>query len=255
MLLIRSVWFWLATIVLTGILSSVVVIAGLVRVRGPFYTWIARKWSRMLVRLAGANVRIEGEHNAPTDQPRIYVSNHQSWFDVWALAAELPVHYRFVAKKELARIPIFGLAWKAAGHVCIDRSDRSAAVRSLEEAGNLIRSDGSGIIIFPEGTRSPDGRLQSFKKGAFMLALYTGVDIVPIGISGSRQVLPKGSFMVRPGTITIRIGRPIQTAEYSNATRDIMVRDTRDAIRELIGSGPATPAGASASSDPAPNID
>lgn len=234
---IRSVLFWIVTVIWTGACSSLVVLASLVRVRGAFYSWIARSWARWVLRLAGARVRVEGAENAPADMPRIYVSNHQSWFDVWALAAYLPGHYRFVAKKELARIPIFGRAWKTAGHVCVDRSDRNAAVRSLEDAGNLIRSDGSGVIIFAEGTRSSTGELQSFKKGAFMLALHTGVDIVPVALIGSRDVLPKGSWVVRPGQITIRIGTPIPTAEYDLSTREPMMKRTREAILQLMHDG------------------
>jgi 1-acyl-sn-glycerol-3-phosphate acyltransferase len=235
---IRSIWFWVATIIVTGGFSSAVVIASLVRVRRSFYSWIARTWSLWVLRIGGVTAHLEGEENALAGKPRIYVINHQSWFDVWALAAMLPGHHRFVAKKELARIPIFGRAWRVAGHISVDRSDRGAAVRSLDDAGRLIRSDGSGVIIFPEGTRSPDGRLQSFKKGAFMLALHTGVDIVPVAIIGTRNVLPKGSFQVTPGTITIRIGTPIPTADYTTETRDLLMQRTRDAIGALMAGSP-----------------
>lgn len=255
MIAIRSVLFWIATIIVTGGFSSIVVIASLVHVRGPFYGWIARTWSRWVIRMGGVRVQVEGEENAPTDQPRIYVSNHQSWFDVWALAAGLPGHYRFVAKKELARFPIFGRAWKVAGHVCVDRSDRGAAARSLEDAGRLIRSDGSGVIIFAEGTRSRTGKLQPFKKGAFMLALHTGVDIIPVALVGSRAVQPKGEWRVRPGTITIRIGKPIPTAEYSLDTRDLMMARTREAIEALLSGQSERPAGAVVSRDSATHID
>jgi 1-acyl-sn-glycerol-3-phosphate acyltransferase len=239
---IRSIWFWVATIVVTGTCSSAVVVASFVGGRASFYSWIARTWSRWVIRLAGARVRLEGAEHAPAGSPRIYVSNHQSWFDVWALAASLPGHVRFVAKKELARIPIFGRAWKAAGHICVDRSDHQAAVRSLDDAGQLIRSDGSGVIIFAEGTRSATGQLQSFKKGAFMLALHTGVDIVPVAVIGSRNVLPKGSFQITPATITIRIGVPIPTGEYSSATRDALMRRTRETLLDMMSDRPVAPA-------------
>jgi 1-acyl-sn-glycerol-3-phosphate acyltransferase len=237
---IRSIWFWTTTVIVTGCFSSVVVMASLVGIRRSFYSWIARTWSRWVLRIGGVRWRLEGEENAPAGRARIYVSNHQSWFDVWALAAALPGHVRFVAKKELARIPIFGRAWRVAGHISVDRSDRAAAVRSLDDAGQLIRSDGSGVIVFAEGTRSTDGRLQPFKKGAFMLALHTGVDIVPVAILGTREVLPKGSLMVTPGRITIRIGKPIPTVGYTIETRDLMMQRTRDALNSLISGSPAT---------------
>lgn len=248
MSVIRSIWFWLATVVVTGAFSSAVVIASFVGGRAPFYSWIARTWSHLVIRLAGSRIRVEGEENAPAGTPRIYVSNHQSWFDVWALAAGLPGHVRFVAKKELARIPIFGRAWRVAGHICVDRSDRQAAVRSLDDAGELIRSDASGVIIFAEGTRSATGELQPFKKGAFMLALHTGVDIVPVAIIGTRHVLPKGSFRITPGTITIRIGSPIPTADYGSDTRDALMRRTRETLLDLLSDRPVAEAGTTSSS-------
>jgi 1-acyl-sn-glycerol-3-phosphate acyltransferase len=202
--------------------------------RSRYYDWAARSWSRWMLFVSGVRVRVEGLENAPVDSPRIYISNHQSWFDVWALAAKLPGHYRFVAKKELARIPVFGQAWKAAGHICVDRGDRDSAIRSLEEAGNLMRSDGSAVVIFVEGTRSPTGNLLPFKKGAFMLALHTSVDLIPVGVAGSRAILPKGGFIVRRGTITVRIGEPIRVAEYGTDTRDAFMRRARVEIERLL---------------------
>ncbi|NIP81367.1 MAG: 1-acylglycerol-3-phosphate O-acyltransferase, partial [Gemmatimonadetes bacterium] len=132
------------------------------------------------------------EHIAP-DTPQILVGNHQSWFDVPAVATNIPKSYHFVAKKELERVPIFGRAWKAAGHISIDRSDRESAVESLDRAGEQLRREGSAVVIFAEGTRAPTDALQPFKKGAFMLALHTGVPIVPFGVAGSRRVMPKDS--------------------------------------------------------------
>ena len=189
---------------------------------------------RMLA-ISGVKVRVEGAENAPAGEARIFVSNHRSWFDVFALSASLPGRCRFVAKKELARIPVFGRAWQVAGHICVDRGDRQSAVRSLEEAGNLMRANRSGVIIFAEGTRSRTDEMLPFKKGAFMLALHTSVDIVPIGVSGSAEVLGKGGFLVRPSTITIRIGPPIHTADYGFENRDRLMKRTRAEIERLSG--------------------
>jgi 1-acyl-sn-glycerol-3-phosphate acyltransferase len=162
------------------------------------------------------------------------VANHQSWFDVFALAGFLPGRGTFVAKEELERIPIFGGAWKACGHISIDRSDRKKAIESLDRAGERIRSEKRAVILFPEGTRSADGQLQEFKKGAFIVALKTGVPIVPIGISGSRHVMPKGSFLARPGEIRVRIGEPIPMEGLSVADRDALLGRSRMAVAELM---------------------
>jgi 1-acyl-sn-glycerol-3-phosphate acyltransferase len=237
---IRAVWVYLNLFLVTVILSGGVVILALLRIRSPYYGWAARGWAQWMLLVSGVKVRVEGMENAPAGTPRIFVSNHQSWYDVFVLAARIPGQYRFVAKKELSKIPLFGQAWKAAGHICVDRGDRESAVRSLDEAGQLIRGDGSAVVIFAEGTRSRTGELQPFKKGAFMLALHTGVDIVPVGISGSRRVQPKGSWRVRPGTITVRVGRPVPVGEYSFDTRDRLIQRVREDILRLIAP-PAAP--------------
>jgi len=233
---IRSIWVWANLLVSTPLLSAPAALLGIFRIRSPYYEWSLRTWSKWVLRVAGVRLRVEGIEHAAVGQPRIYVSNHQSWFDVFALAAGLPGHYRFVAKKELGRIPIFGRAWQAAGHISVDRGDRESARRSLEEAGKLIRSDRSGVILFVEGTRSRTGELQPFKKGAFMLALHTGVDIVPVAVCGSRRVLPKGGWIVRPGTITVRIGESIRTADYGFEKRDGLMKRARAEIERLMES-------------------
>jgi 1-acyl-sn-glycerol-3-phosphate acyltransferase len=232
--IIRSIWVYLNLLVVTPLLSTPVIIFSLLRIKTRYYGWAAHGWAKWMLLVSGVKVRVEGMENAPAGQPRIFVSNHQSWYDVFALAARIPGQYRFVAKKELARIPIFGQAWKAAGHICVDRGDRESAVRSLEEAGKLIRSDGSAVVIFAEGTRSRDGRLQPFKKGAFMLALHTGVDITPVGITGSRQVQAKGSWIIRPGRITVRVGNPIAIKDYGFETRDLLIERARAEIERLM---------------------
>jgi 1-acyl-sn-glycerol-3-phosphate acyltransferase len=231
---VRSVWVYANLFAITIALSSVVVLCALFRIRGKIYDWAARFWSQWMLFVSGVRVRLEGFENALADRPRIFASNHQSWFDVFALAAKLPGPYRFVAKRELAKIPIFGQAWQAAGHICVDRGDRQSAIGSLEEAGARLRRENSAVVIFPEGTRSPTGELLPFKKGAFMLALHTGVDIIPIGIAGSRNILRKRDWRVRPGEIIVRVGKPIPTAQYSVEQRDALIARVRAEIERLV---------------------
>ena len=232
--MIRTAWAVLNGVVSTFILSIVVIVAGLIPDNQNFQNRVAILWSRWLLWAAGARVRIEGRENIRLDAPQIFASNHASWYDVWALAAYIPKRYRFVAKKELQAIPLFGRAWTSAGHISVDRGDRNSAIATLEAAGDMIRRDKSSIVIFPEGTRSPSGELLPFKKGAFMLALHTRVDIVPVGIVGSRHVLPKGRLRVRSGEIVLRFGKPIPIAEYGEHNREQLVLRVRRAIEELV---------------------
>ena len=194
---------------------------------------VPRTWSRSILWATGVEVEVEGAEVIDPARPQLVVSNHQSWFDVFALAAHFPGRYHFVAKQELAAIPIFGRAWLTCGHIAIDRHDRSSAIESLERAGEKIRKETATIIMFPEGTRSPTGELQRFKKGAFVLALKAGVPVVPVAVVGSREIMPKGRWRVRPGRIRIRFGEPIPGDEYAMEERDDLLQRTWAAVAAL----------------------
>lgn len=198
----------------------------------------SRNWCKSLLWAGGVKVEFEGlEHLDPT-RPAVIVSNHESWYDVFALAGLLPVDYRFVGKKELTKIPFFGPAWVAGGHIPIDRSNRKAAIESLREAGEKIRRESAAVVMFPEGTRSSTGELLPFKKGAFVLALELGVPVIPIGISGSRSLMPKGSFLVRPGTMHVHIGRAIEVDGLTVADRDELMDRAREKVLLLRAAAP-----------------
>jgi 1-acyl-sn-glycerol-3-phosphate acyltransferase len=166
---------------------------------------------------------------------------------VFAIAARLPKRARFVAKKELGTIPIFGRAWKAAGHISVDRRNHAEAVAALQEAGRTICQDHSAVVIFPEGTRSPTGQLLPFKKGGFMMALVTGVEIVPTAVLGTRAILPRDSWRVHGGRITLRFAPPVATAAYHEGNRDELIARVRREIEQLL-----TPALARGSEDEPP---
>jgi 1-acyl-sn-glycerol-3-phosphate acyltransferase len=185
--------------------------------------------------LAGVSVRVEGANNLALDGAFILIANHESWFDVFTLAGCLPIDARFAAKKELARVPIFGRAWQACGHISIDRGNRASAVESMTQAGRQISEEGLHMIFFAEGSRSPDGALHPFKKGPFVMAIEGRVSIVPVAIVGSRRVMSKGSFRIRPGTITVRVGEPISVEGMEHADRDRLCADVRDAVARLRG--------------------
>ncbi len=239
---IRTLWLELNIGVGTVLLGTLVIVASLFRVTGNLYWWASRTWSRWLIWASGCKVVVEGLENIAPDRPQIFASNHVSHIDVLALAANIPKRFRFVAKKELARIPLFGTAWKAAGHISVDRGDRASAVASLDAAGRVIRQDNSSVVIFPEGTRSVSGELQPFKKGAFMLSLRTGIEIVPAAVLGTRRILPKGAWRLRSGPVIVRFGAPIDTTRYDEAARDALIEVVRGRIEQLLEAPPAAAA-------------
>jgi 1-acyl-sn-glycerol-3-phosphate acyltransferase len=234
---IRSIWVYVMGSLVTLWVGGGVALADLIRSRRMKRVChnAPRRWSRGILWAAGTRVEFEGLERLTRGGPQVLVANHESFFDVFALAAHLPVDYRFVAKEELGRIPVFGHAWKTCGHISINRGDRTAAVGSLDQAGQRIRDENVTIIMFPEGTRSPSGQLQSFKKGAFVLAIQMGVPVVPVGIVGSRHVLPKPGWPVRKGTIHIRIGEPIPVDGLGISDRDSLMKDAWEQVAILKG--------------------
>lgn len=236
MILLRNVWVYLASVVLTLFYAGRITFFSYVRPSklDNYCDEAPRIWSAGILKVAGVRVELEGADHIDPDRPQIVVANHASWFDVFALSAHFPGSYHYVAKKELARIPVFGRSWIACGHIAIDRSHHGSAVASLDRAAEKIRNENATIIMFPEGTRSPTGELQRFKKGAFVLALKAGVPVVPLAIRGSHQVMPKGQWLVRPGRIRIRIGRPIPVEGLEMSDRHALLRKSRAAVASLL---------------------
>jgi 1-acyl-sn-glycerol-3-phosphate acyltransferase len=203
-------------------------------------TEVPRTWSRLLLRIAGVRVEVEAAENIDPAAPQVIVANHTSWFDPLVLAGYCPGPYVFVAKKEVARVPFFGMAVGACGHIYIDRSDRDLAAQSLEVARERLEDDGPSIIMFAEGTRSATGELQRFKKGAFVLAIQTGADVVPTAVIGSRDVMRKNDLLVHPGVIRLRFGSPIAVDSYDFDKRDELADRAWRALRDLLSSATLT---------------
>ncbi len=196
--------------------------------------WVPRKWARVLLRLAGVRVVLENPEAIDRDAPQILVANHASWFDVLVLAGYVPGRYAFVAKKEVANVPGFGRAVSACGHIYIDRKDHQKALASMEVVREKLEKDRPTVIMFPEGTRSSTGELQSFKKGAFVLAIQTGAAVVPTAIVGSRSVMRKHSLLIHPGTIRVRFGTPIPVRGVGMERRDGLLQESREALERLL---------------------
>lgn len=239
--MIRTIWFFFVVATATVFYGTWAILASLFRVRGLLYSRLTQGWARAAVRAAGVPVVAHGLENVREGEPQIIVSNHVSWFDIFAIAAVLPIPFYFVAKKELERIPLFGTAWKAAGHISIDRSDRQKAIQSLREAGAQVRRDRGSVIIFPEGTRSRSGRLQPFKKGAFTLAVEAGVPIVPTAVTGSYDIMRPDSWRVHPHTVHLHFAEPVVPAAPRESSDSLMDR-VRGVIAEILGEPHPAPA-------------
>jgi 1-acyl-sn-glycerol-3-phosphate acyltransferase len=227
--MIRTAWVWSVGVFLTLVAGGLLIFFSFFDRSGRSLHFFARLWARGILAAAGVTVHAAGIENVLGDGSKILVSNHQGYFDIFALFAEVPLSFGWVAKKELYRIPVFSLAMKRFGNVLIDRSNREEARRSLEAAAEQIRR-GQSILIFAEGTRSPDGSVQAFKKGCYYLAKASGAPVVPISISGSYRVMPKGSFRPKPGTIHLVIGRPMHYGEAASGGSNGFLEHLRQTI-------------------------
>lgn len=198
---------------------------------------LCQAWCRVLLTIG--RVRVQVRRLAPLDPrtPYVFMSNHRSHFDVVGVVVALSeFQLRWVAKRELTRVPFFGWALRIAKHVVIDRSDHDQAVRSLSAARSQML-DGISVVIFPEGTRAVAGQeLLPLKKGGFMLALETGFPIVPVCVRGSLSILPRGSWRVRRGTMDIVVGEPIEVAIR---TRDELMERVREFMLAHLGAAAA----------------
>ena len=235
--MIRSVWVFLVGIVWLGVYGGHMILATHLRFKNTrcVCDQDPRSWALRILKAARCPVQVYGGEHLDPDAPQIVISNHESWFDVFALTGHLPGRYRWVAKKELEKVPVFGRAFVSCGHVTVDRGDRGSAVESLEKAARQINADNSSIMMFPEGTRSSTGAMQRFKKGAFVLAIQAGVPIVPVAVRGGRAIMPKGSYRIRPGELEIHIGEPISVEGMTHDDREDLLRRSFDAIAALRG--------------------
>lgn len=245
--MIRAAWFSIVTVFATAWYSILAIVGGLRGAPHEFYDGIHRGWSRALLGASGVKVRVDGLDNLRSGDSVILVSNHQSNFDIFSLFDCLPVSIRFVAKSELSRIPLLAQAMRSTGHVFIDRADRRGSAEVIRAAGDRIRAERLCLGMFPEGTRSRDGRLGPFKRGSFALAISMQLPIVPLAIDGGWRLAGRGR--IRPGEVRIRVGRPIPTSGKTLADRDALTEQARAVVEELLvslraESGDPTPVGA-----------
>jgi 1-acyl-sn-glycerol-3-phosphate acyltransferase len=227
--------------VLLTLLGSLLALpAGLIDRTGDLVLWLARWWSRGVLASAGVRVRVRSQTTFDPKRSYVVMPNHLSTVDIWAIFVAVPVPLRFIAKKQLGQIPLFGWAMRAGRFIFIDRQNATSARRTIDHAADRIRQ-GCSVVIFPEGTRSRDGLLAPFKKGGFHLAINSGAEVVPVAIRGSRAVMPRGALLIRPGDVEIEIGAPISTAGLGPDDRQALLDRTRAVIAGMLGE-PAEPA-------------
>ncbi|PLX47807.1 MAG: 1-acyl-sn-glycerol-3-phosphate acyltransferase [Desulfobulbaceae bacterium] len=193
-----------------------------------------RTWARLILAVSGVKVRVEGMEKLESGKSYIFAANHQSQFDIFCLQGSFEWDFRWLAKKELFRIPIFGPALRRSGNIPIDRSSGRKSMVSLNEAAQRIKG-GCSVVIFPEGTRSVDGNLLDFKAGGMMIAIKAGVGVVPMAICGTRHILPKGKILPRAGEVVIRLGDPLDVSGYSLKEKQKLADDLRWQVAELLG--------------------
>ena len=191
---------------------------------------VAHIWGKLLLILTSTRVRVIGAENILKGNPQIFMANHQSDFDIFIVLAYVPAQFRWIVKKELFDVPIFGAAMRNAGYIEIDRQHHERAMMSLERAAQKIR-EGKSVMSFPEGTRSRDGNMRPFKQGMFHLAIKSGVPIVPISIVGAKDIMPKRSLHINPGkVVTMVIDKPIDVTGYSTERHHELIDRVRDVI-------------------------
>ena len=222
---VRTILFYLTLVGQTLGWGSFVIVASLFGMRsrpGNLFDRIPRMFSRGVMRAAGAEVVVHNPEKILGDRTAVYVANHVSWFDIFALASVLP-HYRFIAKAELRRLPFFGPAAGKIAAIYVDRKNRKAAFDAYRVAAEQVK-EGVSVVVCPEGTRGTSYSLRPFKKGPFVLAIAAQTPIVPVVIYGTREVQPKGAYRVRPATIEITVLDPVSTAGHGYEERDALMR-------------------------------
>lgn len=215
--------------ILNTLFTAVMTIVWMPAPNARFINKLQKAWSRSFFRLMLLPVEIDGTENIEEGQSYVFVSNHQSFCDVFLIYGWLPVIFKWLMKKELRKVPFVGTACAVCGHIYVDRSNPRAAKESLQEIKQKL-TNGICTVIFPEGTRSATGELGRFKRGAFQIALDTNLPIVPLALIGCHEVMPKGAKVIRYGKVKMRIGKPINLSSYSQE----QTQEASDYVREQV---------------------
>ena len=223
-------------ILATIVMGSISLLTSLFDSDGRVQHQISRVWSRMLLRVSGVKMRIEGLEKIDPRTTYVFVANHRSFMDIPVLLAYLPLQFRFLAKKGLFSIPFLGTHVRRAGHLPVVKDNPRASLKSMTDAARMLRGLGLSVMLFPEGGRSKDGALQDFIEGAAYIAVKAGVPIIPLAMTGTREVLPMGSLQIMSGIVELRIGDPIPTANLTMKDRATLTQTMHDRVADLLRS-------------------
>jgi len=216
----------------TVVLGTLSLMSSLFDRGGRIQHGFARIWSWLILKTILSPVRVVGAERLDPARPHVYAANHISALDIPVLYVHLPFPFRIIAKKELFRYPFMGWHLRRSGQIPIDRDSAMASMRSLARAVKSLQG-GMPLVVFPEGGRSPSGQIMPFMSGAFYIAIKAGVDIVPMAIVGTYEVLPMNSFHIRPGPIELVVGEAIPTAGYSLRDMDVLAARVQKAVEDL----------------------
>lgn len=227
---LRSLLTWVVGVVITVICAGIVIAIALVKDTSPWIEWVIRFWSRVWIMVSGTELEIQGQENVDREQSYVVVSNHLSTLDIMAcfLAVRLPI--RYLAKKELFRVPILAQGMRAVGIIEVDRSARSAVHAQVNKQAADLIAKGRSLIIYPEGTRPRDGVMKPFKKGAFTMAIASGLPLLPVSIHGTHEAMPPGTPWVRGGKVRVIVDPPVSTEGKDHSDTG----ELRDRVYELI---------------------
>lgn len=229
---LRAWLLWPAIGLLTVLFGLPALAAAFLPPRGDWFTRFARGWARSILRLAGIRVRVLHAERLRSDTSSVVIANHESFADILVLLATLPMQVRFLAKRSVFRVPVLGWGIGAAGFVPVDRGDHAKGAAAVEAALSRLEG-GRSVVVFPEETRTRDGSLQPFKKGAALLAIRSGLPILPIGLAGTRGILPRDTLTMAPGLVVASVGTPVEVTGRTPADRAAVTGEARDAVAGL----------------------
>lgn len=235
--MLRTVWVALVAVFATIPIATSVIVVATFKSNSSLVDALIRLWARILVRAAGIDLTIENDGVMDRERRYVLVANHSSYFDIPCILAAVPQPIRFMAKVSLFKIPVFGWSLARAGFIPIDRKNRRTAVKSFELAAERIRK-GNTIVVFPEEGRSRAREMRRFQRGAFLLALRAGLPMVPMAIVGTYDVFRAGAKRITPGKVTIKVGAPIDTNEYTVRQKERLADLARTQIAGMLGMSP-----------------
>ena len=229
---LRSLGVWIVISVATVLFGLPAIPIALVPPRGEWFLKLARGWARLILAVSGVSVRVRHLDRLGAGRSFVIAPNHESFYDILVLLAVLPVSVRFLAKRNLFRLPILGWSMAAAGFIPVDRETRSRSF-ALVDAALARLGGGRSLIVFPEETRTRTGEMSRFKGGAALLALRSGLPLLPVGIAGTFEIQRRGGFTIQPSRVSLVVGEPLATAGRDPRDRAVLTDELRERVALL----------------------